>query len=441
LQGASETFPKEGWVFLENAELRVGFSLKQGGALGWISRKKSSPQGGANDPEENLVNIHDPGRWIQGSYYSGPQPFGKPHPGWPNWPWNPVQAGDVYANSSLVVSHSIEGKSFLCKTVPLQWALKREPAEAVMETRVTLEGRLIHWKQTLTTHRSDRGIYPGRDQELPAVYAIGRLDRLVFGPDADEPGGAIRTIPAPQKQPPPPRWSTLRSAEGWAGLLDRQNQGLGLIQPGCVRFLGGHYGDPGLGGAKDDATGYLAAVRKESLDVRGKFTYESVFVVGSVDEIRTQALKLASPSLWQWRPGKCRDHGLPFGLRDEPLPEVGRSFLCETDDPYWVFPDLAIAAKTVSRIEARIRFHPLAGQPNDFPVRTSLRFETDGQPGAFSEPQTLTFPANGEWTTLSFPVLDRKDWKGVIRGLRWDPLENNARGARVEVKDIKALPR
>ena len=47
-------------AFLENDHLRIGINLDSGGAIFYFSRR---------DPERNLLNYHDTGRFIQQSYY------------------------------------------------------------------------------------------------------------------------------------------------------------------------------------------------------------------------------------------------------------------------------------------------------------------------------------------------------------------------------------
>jgi hypothetical protein len=155
--------------YLDNGSIKIGVDLDQGGTITFLSRSKWG---------ENMINCHDLGRQIQQSYYSGPHPFGKAHPGWKNWPWNPIGSGDVFKHPSQILEHSNDGKTLYVKTIPMQWALDNVPGECTFETWITLEGRNVTVRNRLVNHRPDKTQYPAHDQELPALYTIGKLYRL-----------------------------------------------------------------------------------------------------------------------------------------------------------------------------------------------------------------------------------------------------------------------
>jgi hypothetical protein len=158
--------------FLDNGVLRVGVDLDRGGSIGFLAEA-------GNASTDNLINIHDLGRWVGQSYYSGPAPFGRPHPAWKDWPWNPVSAGDVYGRPSRLLEHSNDGRTLYVKAEPKQWALDGVAADCTFETWIRLEGNAVRVRNRLTNRRTDRTRHPARDQELPAVYTVGRLHRLV----------------------------------------------------------------------------------------------------------------------------------------------------------------------------------------------------------------------------------------------------------------------
>src|SRR5205085_1592432 len=109
-----------------NGIVRVGVDLDSGGAISFVS----GSGGGAAD---SLVNVHDLGRFIQQSYYSGPADFGVPCAGYEGWGWNPISAGDCYEHPSTVLQSSDDGKTIYVRSRPLQWALDDVPCECTFE--------------------------------------------------------------------------------------------------------------------------------------------------------------------------------------------------------------------------------------------------------------------------------------------------------------------
>lgn len=261
--------------FLDNGTIRIGVDLDIGGTITFLARS----QGG-----ENLINSRDLGRQIQQSYYSGPSPFGKPHPGWKNWSWNPIGSGDVYGHPARVVEHKNDGTTLYVKTIPMQWALNNVPGECTFETWVTLAGHEARVRNQLVNHRSDHTQYPAHDQELPAVYTIGKLHRL-FSYTGDRP---FENQPLTQLRNSGPPWVYWKATENWAALVNDQGWGLGVIHPGAYSFVGGFHGKPNTGGPRDDATGYIAPIRKEILDHNIVYEYQYQLVLGSLEEIRTR---------------------------------------------------------------------------------------------------------------------------------------------------------
>ena len=223
--------------YLANDSIKIGVDLDQGGTITFLARA---------DGGENLINCHDLGRQIQQSYYSGPHPFGKAHPGWKNWSWNPIGSGDVYHHPSRVLEHINDGKTLYTKTIPMQWALDNVPGECTFETWITLEGKTAQVRNRLVNDRSDRAQYPAHDQELPAVYTIGKLYRL-FTYKGDRP---FENQPVHQIQNAGPPWAGWTATENWAALVDDRGWGVGVIQPGVYSFIGGFHDKPNTGGSR-----------------------------------------------------------------------------------------------------------------------------------------------------------------------------------------------
>ena len=52
----------------------------------------------------NLINTFDLGRYVQASYYSGPDPYDGCRWRSQPWPWNPISAGDSHGHAATVLS-------------------------------------------------------------------------------------------------------------------------------------------------------------------------------------------------------------------------------------------------------------------------------------------------------------------------------------------------
>lgn len=271
-------------VTVANDHVRIGIDLNVGGAIAWLSDAK-------REPKRNLVNVHDPGRYIQQSYYAGPKPFGEPHPAWKDWPWNPIGAGDVYGNKATVLAHRSDdnANTLYVKTRPMQWALDNVPGDCTFETWIKLDGPVAHVRCRLTNARKDKTVYPARHQELPAVYPIAALGKLVtYNGDRPFTGARVSEIKGPGNP-----WTGFGATEHWAACIDNTNRGVGVIHPGVERFLGGYHRPAGVegNGAMSDPTGYIAPIRSVAIKHDTVFEYEYQLVLGTLKEIRARVYR------------------------------------------------------------------------------------------------------------------------------------------------------
>lgn len=270
--------PRE--VYIQNEHIKIGIDLNMGGTITYVSEAGK---------DRNLVNCHDPGREIQQSYYSGPKPFGEAHPKWPNWAWNPIGAGDVYGNRAKVLDYRVSGDTIWVKTIPMQWALDNVPGECFFDSTIRLVSNTAIVSCTLTNFRPDHAQYIALDQELPALYTIGKLYRFYsytnVSPFTDDEVSLIET----EKKPGEFIWKRVVPTESWAAFADDDGHALGLILPGSMKWLGGFVGTRGVGGPFDNPTGYLAPLYREVLDHNIVYNYTYQLVVGSVADVRAQA--------------------------------------------------------------------------------------------------------------------------------------------------------
>lgn len=236
---AATALPTPRMTYLDNGNVRIGMDLALGGAVTFISGK---------DHPGNLINSADLGRQIQMSHYSGPWPYEvgdkKPHPAWVGLGWNPIQTGDCNLNPSEVVEHRNNGKELYIRCLPMQWPLDNVRGDCVFETWTTLEGPLIHMRFRCTNRRTDRTQYRPCPQELPAVYTISKLSRLMsYTGDRPFTGAPLTHVVNDWHKPWP--WTRFLATEGWAALVDDDGWGLGVFKADGLSSMAASMGTPG----------------------------------------------------------------------------------------------------------------------------------------------------------------------------------------------------
>ncbi len=411
--------PAEHMNYLDNGTIKIGVDLDIGGSITHFSASRDG---------ENLINSHDFGRQVQQSYYSGPHPFGKPHPSWKDWSWNPIGSGDAYGHPSRVLKHSNHGKVLYVETVPMQWALNDVPGDCTFETWISLEGHAALVRCRLNNHRKDVTQHPAHDQELPAVYTIGKLHRL-FTYDGATPFSGTRIRQIPNTGPP---WASWKATENWAALVDNANRGVGVVHRGIYSFIGGFHGQPGRGGPQDDSTGYIAPVRQEILDHNIVYDYSYALVLGTLEEIRAYAVahrvRDTRPDYrfahdrQHWIYSHASDAGFPLndGLRVRP----GR------DDPQLVGPEQWWEAASVPKLYIRAAFRTGPGKGEVF-------WSTLAEQG-FSAERRVEFALqpDGKPHTYEVNLASCPKYQGTITRLRFDPVLSGGEGEEVRVEFI-----
>ena len=414
----------EKMAHLDNGVIKIGVSLDRGGSIGFLADVNKGV---------NVVNVHDLGRWIGQSFYSGPKPFGTPHRDWKDWPWNPVSAGDVFGNPAKVIETRNDGKTLYVRSVPMQWALEDVPGDCQFETWITLEGRTARVRYRLTNRRKDRTQYAAMDQELPAVYTIGKLHRLMtYTGSRPFTDGPLKEIPKIPPKGTKPQWTTFFATECWAALVDDDDWGLGVIHPGVVRFVGGFSGKPNTGGATDDPTGYVAPVRQEVLDHDVVYDYRYTLVLDSLANIRNEArTQRPKSSLPDYRFKSDRQHWWFHNAKDTGYPVKGSLRMkVEKDDPQMYGPEGWWRAEDAPRIHIRAAYRTKN--------RTAeLFWETAGEPG-FPADQSVRFAVepDGNLRTYEVDLSASPGYRGAIRRLRFDPVESGGVGESVDVEFV-----
>ncbi len=405
--------------FLDNGVIKVGVDLEQGGTITWVS---------TSGTERNVINAHDRGRQIQLSFYGGPQPFGKAHPDWKNWPWNPIGTGDAYGHASAVLTHTNDHKTLYTKSIPLQWALDNVPGECTFETWITLDGATAHVRNRLVNHRADRMQYRAFGQELPALYTIGKLYRLVSY-DGNEP---YTNAPLRHLENNGPPWIDWKATENWAALLDDDDWGLGIYHPNLYPFIGGFHGAPNTGGPTDDSTGYIAPVREEILDHNIVYDYDYVLILGKLDTIRAYA---TTHKPLDTRPNYVfhhdRQHWTYVNASDAGWPIQGALRVnLEQGDPQMIGPEQWWAAASVPKLTLRAAFHTHQSV-------AELFWSVAGTKG-FSAERKLHFDIipDGKYHTYTLDLAAVPTYTGTITGFRFDPIDGGEKGAYADIASL-----
>ncbi len=412
---ASRPRPPEELSYLDNGTIRIAVDLNLGGVITYLSQ---SPAG------MNIINSHDWGRQIQQSYYSGPDPFGQAHPGWKNWPWNPIGTGDVYGNPAKLLARQNDGKTLYVKSIPMHWALNNVPGECTFETWIGLEGKAAHVRCRLTNARPDHNQYPAKMQELPAVYTTGKLYKLMTY-DGEAP---FSSGPTRQVHKTGPSWSYWRATENWAALVNDDDWGLGVFHPGVFSFCGGFYGQPNTGGPKDNPTGYISPYRLDILDHNIVYEYSYVLILGSLDEIRQWVYAHHQECPPDYVFAKDRQHCFYKDASDAGWPLEGKlSIIPNGPSAAILGPETFFAAKDVPRLYVRLAYP--AG-----PSKARLAWRKSGSTD-FVEGIVFNVTPDGRFHTYELDLSASPDWQGNITQLRLDLL-NAAAGDRVEVAYI-----
>ncbi len=411
--------------WLENDRLRLGVDLDLGGAITFLASKKEGA---------NIINNFDLGRQVQLSFFSGPVPFEangqKPAEHWRHIGWNPIQTGDDFKNTSKVLAHENDGHQIHLSCRPMQWPLNNVPGDCTFDSWLELEGNVVKARARITNAREDHTQYQARLQELPAVYANAPYYRVVSYVGARPfANGAVAVIPKSQGKHP---WSFWTGTEGWAALLDTQDQGLGLITPGRVHFTGGFAGTAGPNDTHGNSTGYLAGQGQEILDHNITYDFRYELVLGSLEDIRARAAKWrpAGPPSWNftrerqgWHYQNATDTGWPLkGHLDVTLGQ---------DDPQLISPLTFWQAEDAPYLVIEAAFHTTQTQ-------ATVMLQPFGE-DSFTPAQTTSFPivADGEFHQHIIHLATQPFYHGGFVRLRFDPIGRAEKGAWMRLRSVR----
>jgi len=292
--GAKEYFiaqhdVQSAFVVLKNDKIELHLNLEHGGSIVHLG-----PVGG-----KNYVNNHDKGRQIQQSYYAGKdRTYPDQHPSWKPWPWNPIQSGDVYDNPGELISVTSSATYARVVTKPKRWDRKNAACDCTMTTTVRLAGNVVQYQAQIVIGKGAdiQGPMP-RHQEVPALYFVGALDRLMTyvgdRPCQGQPLTRITRKPLPHAPTFP--WNYWphdlypgKTTEKWAAAVDGTNTGVGVYMSAVELWIGGHVGGTSWNTRSADTT-YISPLQTRTLKPGDRMSYKADFVVGSLSQIRFHA--------------------------------------------------------------------------------------------------------------------------------------------------------
>jgi len=425
---SAPALPTPQLTYLDNGEVRIGMDLALGGAVTFLSSREHPG---------NLINSADLGRQIQMSHYSGPWPFEvgdkKPHPAWVGLGWNPIQTGDCHQNPSRVVTHRNDGKEVYIQCIPMQWPLENVPGDCVFETWTTLDGPVVHMRFRCTNRREDRTFYRPCPQELPAVYTISRLWRLMsYTGDRPFTQGPLTHVENDWHKPWP--WTRFTATEGWAALVDDQNWGVGVFKADGGEFHGGIHGDARSEDPKHGSTAYVAPIHVENFDANIVYEHRTEFMVGRLDDIRRRFNGMASRKPPVWRFEQDRQHWTVRDAADGGFPLRGAWRIeCGTRKPR-----LESGVRCWRAEEAPVLVCRVAYEGPGTAARIYWRRLGEDR---YELVNSVTMPLESGGRVREYRVELGKgaSYRGLITGLAIDPVEQPQPGAKWSIEALELM--
>lgn len=267
--------PKPDILFIDNGTMKIGIDRSMGASITWLSWT-AQPQ--------NMINIHDPGRLLQQSYYAGKsldrQPDGQ-HKAWSPWTWNPIQGGGVMSWARVTRFEKLQNKKLITETVPKLWDMPDEEAEAVMHQSTEFEPDMpnvvsVHNRLVCNRKEGDRwGEAVPRHQELPACYFTSEFRHI----ESYLGGDKWRR----EHQPPGPPWGKVTPPLNVMACFNDRDQGVAILSPVADQHwnFGPHGPYKPNASPTDGPCIHLAPIAKVPLSPKSILEYRYWMVVGS----------------------------------------------------------------------------------------------------------------------------------------------------------------
>jgi hypothetical protein len=173
-----------------------------------------------------------------------------------------------------------------------------------------------------TNRRADTTRYRACPQELPAVYTISKLGRLMsYTGDRPFTEAPLTHVANDWHQPWP--WTRFLATEGWAALVDDNDWGLGVFKADGLEFHGGLHGDARSDDPKHGSTAYVAPIHHEHFDHNIVYEHRTEFLVGRLTQMRRRFNAMADRRPPAWRFQHDRQHWTVRDATDSGFPMSG----------------------------------------------------------------------------------------------------------------------
>jgi hypothetical protein len=265
--------PQPELLTIDSGAVKIGIDRARGASITYLSW--------AAYPK-NVVNINDPGRLIQQSYYAGKRLDRREegqHEAWSPWSWNPIQGGGVGSWAKVTRFEKVAERELIGETVPKLWDMPDEEAAAVMRQVTSFEPGMpdvvvvcceLEAKRTLGDRWGPARVTP---QEVPATYFTRNFDTF----KSYQGSGRWRE----EKSKPGPPWGRLELARNAMACFDRAGQGIAIFSPSASSW---NYG-PHAAGKSDDPLAapcvHIAPVARAKLGPRSTYKYRYWLVMGT----------------------------------------------------------------------------------------------------------------------------------------------------------------
>ncbi len=271
--------PEPEMLFLEDETMKIGIDRSMGASITWLSWREHP---------DNVVNIHDPGRLIQQSYYAGQlvdRRTDGQHEAWSPWSWNPIQGGGVKSWARVTRFGKTDDGRLVSETVPKLWDMPDEEAAALMAQSTGFEpgvSGVVRVRNRLVSKREPGDRWGGarpRHQELPALYFISAFRHF----ESYLGDGEWRR----EKQPPGPPWGRAEPPHNVMGCFNDDGQGIAVFSPAADTHwnFGPHRPYRPDAGPEDGPCVHLAPLATVSLEPEATLGYRYWMVVGTREEV------------------------------------------------------------------------------------------------------------------------------------------------------------